>query len=71
LRAKARARGADTAQFYGGIDVPIFLLALIDKGKKSDLSMAERNALTTILARIAETYREDASALARWLRGLE
>jgi hypothetical protein len=68
---KGKRGGYRTVHYYGGIDVPIFLLALIDKGKKSDLSMAERNALTTILARIAETYREDASALARRSRGLE
>jgi hypothetical protein len=68
---KGKRGGYRTVHYYGGADVPIFLLALIDKGKKSDLSMAERNALTNILPRIAEAYRQDASAVARWLRELE
>jgi hypothetical protein len=41
---KGKRGGYRTVHYYGGIDVPIFLLALIDKGKKSDLLMAERNA---------------------------
>jgi hypothetical protein len=65
---KGKRGGYRTVHYYGGVDV---LLAVIDKGKRSDLSMAERNALTNILRRIAEAYRQDASAVARWLRELE
>jgi hypothetical protein len=70
-QGKGKSGGYRTVHYFGGVDVPIFLLALIDKGNKSDLSMAERNALANILARIAEAYRQDTSAVARWLRGLQ
>jgi hypothetical protein len=37
-------------------------LALIDKGKRADLSQAERNALSKLLAGIGAAYREDPAA---------
>ncbi len=51
--------------------MPIFLLALVDKGKRSDLSMAERNALAAVLAKLAAVYREGAAARAKSQRGVE
>jgi hypothetical protein len=37
----------------------VFLLAVFRKGDKDDLSMAERNALKTLLSTIAATYRRE------------
>lgn len=42
--------------------MPIFLLALIDKGKRSDLSMSERNVLAGLLSKIGDAYRKSAAA---------
>jgi hypothetical protein len=38
-------------------DVPIFLLALVDKGHRVDISQAERNELRRDPATLAEVYR--------------
>lgn len=41
----------------GGEDVPVFLLALVDKGDRATLSKAERNKLAALLPQIAEARR--------------
>ena len=56
-RGKGKSGGYRTIHFFGGEDVPIFLLALIDKGERADLTAKERNELATLLPRVAETYR--------------
>jgi hypothetical protein len=59
----ARARGGKsggyrTIHYYGGDDVPVFLLALIDKRQRENLSAAEKNELARILPQIADAYRK-------------
>jgi hypothetical protein len=58
---QGKSGGYRTIHYFGGEDIPIFLLALIDKGERANLSMAERNHLATILPKIAQHYREAAS----------
>ncbi|MFY7960150.1 MAG: type II toxin-antitoxin system RelE/ParE family toxin [Elsteraceae bacterium] len=55
---QGKSGGYRTIHYFGGEDVPIFLLALIDKGERANLSMAERNELAIILPKIAQRYRE-------------
>ncbi len=43
--------------FYGGEDIPVFLLSMFAKGEKSDMSQAEKNDLKKILKVIPESYR--------------
>ena len=43
--------------FYGGGDVPLFLLNVFAKGDRANLSMAERNELRSVLGDLAESYR--------------
>jgi hypothetical protein len=57
-RGHGKSGGYRTIHYFGGEDVPLFLLGLIDKGQRADLSQAERNELSTILAGIAAAYRE-------------
>ena len=38
-------------------DVPVLLLALVNKGERADLSQAERNALRKELQGYADDYR--------------
>ncbi|MCO5089884.1 type II toxin-antitoxin system RelE/ParE family toxin [Bosea sp. (in: a-proteobacteria)] len=59
-RGEGKSGGYRTIHYFGGDDVPLFLLALIDKGKRANLSKAERNDLAKVLPRIAETYRAQA-----------
>lgn len=56
-RGKGKSGGYRTIHYYGGDDVPLFLLALVDKGERANLSKAQRNALAAELAGLAEDYR--------------
>jgi hypothetical protein len=56
--SSGKSGGLRTVHYFGGEDVPIFLLALIDKRERANLSKAERKQLAEILPRIAATYRE-------------
>ncbi len=54
---KGKSGGYRTIHYFGGDDVPLFLLSVISKGQRADLSQAERNGLAAILPRLAELYR--------------
>jgi hypothetical protein len=43
--------------FYGGADIPVFLLSMFAKNEKSDMSPAEKNELERILRVLPESYR--------------
>lgn len=58
-RGEGKSGGLRTIHYFGGADVPIFLLALIDKGKRANLTKAERNALAKTLPKIADAYRRN------------
>ena len=59
-RKQGKSGGYRTIHYFGGDDVPVFLLGLIDKRSRADLSQAERNELAKLLPRIAEAYRRGA-----------
>ena len=56
-RGKGKSGGYRTIHYFGGEDIPVFLLALIDKGERANLSKAERDGLASILPRIVFAYR--------------
>jgi hypothetical protein len=53
-----KSGGYRKIHYFGGSDVPAFLLALIDKRQRENLTAAERNELAHILPRIADAYRK-------------
>ncbi|WP_298356946.1 type II toxin-antitoxin system RelE/ParE family toxin [Rhodoblastus sp.] len=53
-----KSGGYRTIHYFAGDDVPIFLLVLIDKRARANLTKAERNELAAILPKIAAAYRE-------------
>ena len=61
LRIAASGRGkrggARVVYLYGGVDVPVFLLATFAKNEKSDLSQAERNNLAKVTSELMRSYR--------------
>ncbi|BAT59134.1 toxin HigB-2 [Variibacter gotjawalensis] len=57
-KGKGKSGGYRTIHYFAGDDVPLFLLALIDKGERANLSKAERNALAVELTCLAKDYRE-------------
>jgi hypothetical protein len=60
-RGKGKSGGYRVITYYAGEDVPILLLALVNKGERANLSNAERNSLRQILSHYAEDYRNFAS----------
>ncbi len=61
LRFAAEGRGKSggyrTLHYLAAENIPVFLLALVSKGQRSDLSQAERNALRATLSDLAGAYR--------------
>lgn len=57
-RGKGKSGGFRTIHYFGGDDVPLFLLAIYGKSQKGDLDAAERKELALILPRIAAAYRK-------------
>ena len=58
-RGKGKSGGYRTIHFFGGVDVPVFLLAVYGKGEKGNLTKAERNELAKILPQLADAYRNN------------
>ncbi|MDO5705554.1 MAG: type II toxin-antitoxin system RelE/ParE family toxin [Paracoccus sp. (in: a-proteobacteria)] len=54
---QGKSGGFRTIHYFGGGDVPVFLLAVYGKNQKGNLSKAERNQLAAILPKIAAAYR--------------
>lgn len=59
---RGKSGGYRVVFYFGGDDVPVFLLAVFTKGDRVDLSQAERNALRDELAGLAADYRKGAQA---------
>lgn len=57
-RGFGKSGGFRIIAYYGGVDVPVFLLAALSKGERANLSKAERSELKSIVATIAEDYRK-------------
>jgi hypothetical protein len=56
-RGKGKSGGYRVIAYFGGQDIPVFLLNVFGKGDKVDLSKGERNELKEMLADIAKAYR--------------
>jgi hypothetical protein len=56
-RGKGKSGGYRTISYFAGEDVPVLLLALINKRERVDLSQVERNELRRELAGYARDYR--------------
>jgi hypothetical protein len=64
-RGKGKSGGYRVITYYAAEDVPVFLLALVDKGQRADISQADRNALREILGTLADEYRKGVRSKAR------
>jgi hypothetical protein len=62
---KGKSGGYRTIHYFGGDDVPVFLLAIYSKGARADLSQDEKAGLAKALPTIADEYRAAARARAR------
>lgn len=62
-RGGGKSGGYRTIHYFGGMDVPVFLLTVYGKGDKANLTKAERNELAKILPQLAEHYRATTKAV--------
>jgi len=53
---KGKSGGTRVIYYYHNDRVPLFLLTIYGKGKKDNLSQAERNALAKLAKLLVETY---------------
>jgi mRNA-degrading endonuclease RelE of RelBE toxin-antitoxin system len=53
---KGKRGGYRVIHYYGGEDIPVFLLAVLKKGERADLSQAEKNELRKELAGLKQDY---------------
>ena len=61
-RGKGKSGGYRVVTYFGGEDIPVFLLGLFSKGERENLSKAERNELRKELAGLAADYRASTKA---------
>ncbi len=57
-KGRGKSGGVRVITFFGGADVPVFLLTVFGKGERVNLSKAERNDLRKMLRGLAEEYRK-------------
>jgi hypothetical protein len=56
-RGKGKSGGYRVITFFGGGDMPVFLLDVYGKGTQANLSQAERNELRSILTELPRQWR--------------
>jgi hypothetical protein len=54
---RGKRGGYRVIHFFAADDVPLFLLAIISKGQRADLTQGEKNELRKILGGLADEYR--------------
>lgn len=67
-KGKGKSGGYRVITYFAAADVPVFLLALVSKGDRAEISQADRNALRAILTTLADAYREGVAAKVRAMR---
>ncbi|WP_229733118.1 type II toxin-antitoxin system RelE/ParE family toxin [Sphingomonas psychrolutea] len=55
-RGKGKSGGYRVVYFFGGGDIPIFLLTVFGKGEKDNLTKAEQNALAGVGDRLRASF---------------
>jgi hypothetical protein len=68
-RSKGKRGGYRTVHYNGSDDVPVLLLAAIDKGERDNLSQGERNELRRAMQTYEAEYRAGVSAKVANLHG--
>jgi hypothetical protein len=56
-RGKGKSGGYRVVTYFAAPDIPVFMLAVINKGERANLSKAEQNELRKELSAIAEDCR--------------
>lgn len=56
-RGKGKSGGYRIVWYFGGGDIPVFLLTVFGKGEKANLTQGERNALRHMVATLKESLK--------------
>ena len=64
-RGKGKSGGYRVITFFTGSNIPVFLLTVLSKGERSNLSQAERNGLRQMVGNVVEAYRNKVAHLKR------
>lgn len=67
-RGKGKSGGYRVVTYYAAESVPVFLLAVISKGERANLSKREQNNLRAELLHLADDYRAGASVRLKQLK---
>ena len=54
-RGKGKSGGYRIVWYFGGGDIPVFLLTVFGKGEKANLTQGERNAMRQVTADLRES----------------
>lgn len=54
-RGKGKSGGYRVVWYYGGGNIPVFLLTVFGKGEKANLTQGERNALRALTATLQDS----------------
>ena len=54
-RGKGKSGGYRIVYYFGGGDIPVFLLTVFGKGEKDNLSQGERNALRALTSTLRDS----------------
>jgi hypothetical protein len=58
LGSKGKSGGLRTIHYFGGDDVPVFLLSVYGKSQRENISAFEKKELSKLLPQIAANYRK-------------
>jgi hypothetical protein len=58
-KGRGKSGGARAITFYGGPEMPVFLLTVFAKGDRANLSKAERNELRAALMDLVAEYHKE------------
>lgn len=53
---KGKSGGFRVITYFGGGDIPVFLLTVFGKNEKANLTKAERNALASLTKRLRDSF---------------
>lgn len=56
-RGKGKSGGYRIVWYFGGGDIPVFLLTVFGKGEKANLTQGERNALRSLTSTLKESLK--------------
>ena len=59
-KGRGKSGGYRVVTFFGGLDMPVFLLAVLAKGSRANFSATEVNAMSRMTALLKDAYSKKA-----------